>query len=103
MRTIGLTILLCLTLSLAACGSDSGDDTNNAGNGNATTVEAVCNKIFECFDSNWGWDTQDSCEAQFMDTCKDTDGYMKCAAVCVAGACAGFESCEPDCWTKNCD
>ena len=75
----------------------------------ATTVEAICSKVFECYSSNWGFETEEDCQNRWLTGCVDTDAYLLCAADCVSGDCADFapedgtSGCEPSCWSANCN
>jgi hypothetical protein len=101
MKRLILIIAMTCSLGLFACSEDDGGGNN--GDGSNTTAESVCGKIFECFDSNWGFDTEESCAAEFLDGCSNSSGYLGCSAACVAGACDAFESCEPDCYSTHCE
>lgn len=75
----------------------------------AATVEELCQTTFDCFDNDWGWSDEATCEAQWLTGCVDEDAYLACTGACVASSCEGFaaedgsEGCEPDCWAANCD
>lgn len=105
---LSLPALLSVLLLLPMLGC-SGDDDDDSTSGEPTTVQELCSKVFECFDDDWGWPSQDECESQWLTGCKDTTGYLTCAATCVSGDCSGFAAedgssgCEPDCWTEQCE
>ncbi len=105
-----LALLSLFGLVVPACsGSGGNNDDDTSPSGSPTTVEAICAKVFECFDNNWGWQSEDDCVTAWLTGCADTDGYLVCANTCVSGDCAGFAledgtgGCEPDCWTAYCD
>jgi hypothetical protein len=66
-------------------------------------VTDICDKIFECFETAWGWTTEEECRGLFLTGCADEAGYLTCTAACVAGPCSNFDPCEPDCWTAHCE
>jgi hypothetical protein len=103
MRRIFLTLLVVGVLSLTGCGGDGGGGDGGGGGGAATDVASICDKVFECMENAWGWDTQENCEASFLTDCSNESGYLSCTSTCVAGACAAFDPCEPDCWMKHCE
>jgi hypothetical protein len=107
MRRLSLVLLMVCVIGLLGCGSDGGDDGGGGGGGGGapTDVASICNKIFDCLEDQnfWGWDTQENCEASFLQDCESESGYLGCTATCVAGACTAWDPCEPNCWTKHCE
>jgi len=100
MRTLATLLALPLLLLAVACGGDDGGGTS--GGETPTTVSSICAKVFTCFDDNWGWDTEASCQELWRTDCKASDAYLVCAKPCVDGACDAFDSCEPACWDAHC-
>ena len=98
MRTALVLILSLGGLLIAACAT-----------GGSTTVEEICQTVFDCFDNDWGWPDQDTCVDQWFTGCADETGYLACTGSCVGGACEDFavtdgtSGCEPDCWEEFCD
>ena len=95
---------------LPGCGTTSDDDdSTSSGTGEPATVQEICSKVFDCFDNNWGWDSEESCQELWLTDCADTDAYLVCVADCLSGDCSGFAledgtgGCEPDCWNSSCN
>ena len=97
MKKLLLALALCSGLLLVGCPPG------------VTTTADICQTVFDCFDNNWMWSDQATCEADWLTGCVDEEGYLGCTASCVAGTCEGFAAedgtsgCEPDCWTEFCE
>ena len=115
MGRIGKSLLMALVLALAGgmmlagCPSTGPDDDDDDASGDPTTVEEICSTVFDCFDNNWGWDTEENCQLLWLTDCADETGYLQCTGACVTSDCADFAEedgtagCEPDCWSDFCD
>ena len=96
---------LVLGATLTACDGKL-DDSAAA---DATTVERICDKIFELCDDHYGWTSAQACYDSFLGSeakgtnCADEAGYLRCMPECDAlGTCDDFRPCEEECWADNC-
>ena len=98
MRNVIIAVAILAALFALGCG---GDDDSSTG-GDSATTGTVCSKIFECFETNWGFTSEQECQDLFLTDCTNESAYLSCAAGCVAGSCDALDPCEPNCWDQNC-
>lgn len=106
MRKVLAAAFISMLLALGACGSDSDSDdttgTEDVVATGSTDLYTLCGKVFDCFDDDWGWDTQENCVSLWLKDCENGSDYLVCANTCVNGACEDFADCEFACWDEHC-
>lgn len=78
-------------------------DTGGGGEPGEFTSTSACTAIFDCVESNFGFQNVEECVELYTADCKSPDGFLGCVKGCVdEHACDAFTECEPACWESHC-